>query len=230
MEKKYNKYFRATLVLICFFILNLFSTNAQNGPVCDTYTNASATLYTGLGNPYNPYSFGMGGVPFGVYASGSTVYAATGGGLSISTNGGVTFTNKTTENGLGYDIVIGVYASGSTVYAATVGGLSISTDGGGTFTNKTTANGLGDNWVRGVYASGSTVYAATSGGLSILNAESIPACTNGNETVSGIGGPGKGTGADHYGVAISGYTLIRCICQSLQASFLRCAMVRSNHI
>lgn len=63
-----------------------------------------------------------------------------------------------------------------------------------------------------------------------LNAESIPACTNGNETVSGIGGPGKGTGADHYGVAISGYTLIRCICQSLQASFLRCAMVRSIHI
>ena len=135
MEKKYNKYFRATLVLICFFILNLFSTNAQNGPVCDTYTNATA-LNSGLGN----------------------------------------------------------------------------------------------NSVYGVYASGDTVYAATSGGLSILNAESIPACTNGNETVSGIGGPGKGTGADHYGVAISGYTLIRCICQSLQASFLRCAMVRSNHI
>jgi hypothetical protein len=135
MEKKYNKYFRATLVLICFFILNLFSTNAQNGPVCDTYTNAYALN-----------------------------------------------------------------------------------------------NGLGNNKVDGVYASGSTVYAATLGGLSILNAESIPACTNGNETVSGIGGPGKGTGADHYGVAISGYTLIRCICQSLQASFLRCAMVRSNHI
>ena len=134
MEKKYNKYFRATLVLICFFILNLFSTNAQNGPVCDTYKSVS------------------------------------------------------------------------------------------------TSSGLGHSGVHGVYASGSTVYAATLGGLSILNAESIPACTNGNETVSGIGGPGKGTGADHYGVAISGYTLIRCICQSLQASFLRCAMVRSNHI
>ena len=176
MEKKYNKYFRATLVLICFFILNLFSTNAQNGPVCDTYKSVS------------------------------------------------------TSSGLGHSGVHGVYASGSTVYAATLGGLSTSTNGGLNFTNKTTTNGLGNNWVRGVYASGSTVYAATSGGLSILNAESIPACTNGNETVSGIGGPGKGTGADHYGVAISGYTLIRCICQSLQASFLRCAMVRSNHI
>ena len=184
MEKKYNKYFRATLVLICFFILNLFSTNAQNGPVCDTYTNASATLLTGLGNAYAPFG----------------------------------------------DYVLGVYASGSTVYAATLGGLSTSTNGGLNFTNKTTTNGLGNNWVRGVYASGSTVYAATSGGLSILNAETIPACTNGNETVSCIGGPGKGTGADHYGVAISWYTLIRCICQSLQASFLRCAMVRSNHI
>ena len=75
-----------------------------------------------------------------------------------------------------------------------------------------------------------TAGGADSQSVYILNAGSIPVCTNGNVTVSGTGGPGKGTGADHYGVAISGYTLIRCICQSLQAYFLRCAMVRSNHI
>jgi hypothetical protein len=63
--------------------------------------------------------------------------------LSISTNGGATFTNKTTANGLGDNLVHGVYASGSTVYAATDRGLSISTNDGATFTNKTTANGLG---------------------------------------------------------------------------------------
>ncbi len=37
----------------------------------------------------------------GVFAVGSTVYAATSGGLSISTDGGATFTNRTTTEGLG---------------------------------------------------------------------------------------------------------------------------------
>ena len=59
----------------------------------------------------------------GVYASGSTIYAATIGGLSISTDGGTTFINKTTTDGLGSNVVYGVYASGSTIYAATYGGL-----------------------------------------------------------------------------------------------------------
>ena len=63
----------------------------------------------------------------GVYAIGSTVYAATAGGLSISTDGGTNFTNYTTTNGLGSIGVNGVYASDSTVYAATPGGLSIAT-------------------------------------------------------------------------------------------------------
>ena len=102
-----------------------------------------------------------------VYAIGSTVYAATSGGLSISTDGGSTFINRTTANGLGSDFVYSVYAIGSTVYAATNGGLAISTDGGSTFTNRTTTNGLGSNFVNDVYATGSTVYAATWGGLSI---------------------------------------------------------------
>ena len=64
----------------------------------------------------------------GVYASGSNIYAATTGGLSISTNGGSSFTNYTTtstNNGLGNNVVYGVYASGSNIYAATNGGLSI---------------------------------------------------------------------------------------------------------
>ena len=57
----------------------------------------------------------------------ATIYAATSGGLSISTNGGTTFTNYTTANsGLGGGVVKGVYAVGGTVYAATQGGgLSI---------------------------------------------------------------------------------------------------------
>ncbi len=109
----------------------------------------------------------------GVYADGPTVYAATyGWGLSISTNGGSNFTNRTSVNsGLGDDFVYGAYAVGSTVYAATGAGLSISTNGGATFTNRTTSNtgtpGLGSNFVYAVYAVDDTVYAATVGGLSI---------------------------------------------------------------
>jgi uncharacterized repeat protein (TIGR03803 family) len=96
------------------------------------------------------------------------LYAATGGGgLSISFDGGNTFTTRTTANGLGSNGVLGVYAFGSTVYAATSGGLSISLDSGNSFTNKTIANGLLSDYVYGVYAVGSTVYAATQGGLSI---------------------------------------------------------------
>jgi hypothetical protein len=61
----------------------------------------------------------------GVYASGSNIFAATSGGLSISTNGGGSFTNYTTTSGLGSNLVFGVYASGSNIYAATQGGLGI---------------------------------------------------------------------------------------------------------
>jgi hypothetical protein len=66
----------------------------------------------------------------GVYVSGSNVYAATGNGLSISTNGGTNFTNYTTsDSGLGSNTVLGVYAtSDGNVYAATATGLSIASD------------------------------------------------------------------------------------------------------
>jgi hypothetical protein len=108
----------------------------------------------------------------GVFVSGGTVYAATEGGLSIST--GIefnhVFVNRTTGDGLGANRVRGVFVSGSTVYAATDGGLSISTNGGssGSFSNRTVSDGLASNFTMAVSASGSTVCVATSGaGLSI---------------------------------------------------------------
>ena len=132
------------MTMLAFFICSM-TAQAQ------VFTNK--TTANGLGSNYVR----------GVYASGSSVYAATNSGLSISSDGGTSFTNKTTANGLGSNAVLGVYASGSSVYAATTntgglsGGLSISTNGGTSFTNYTTANGLGSDTVRGVYASGSTV-------------------------------------------------------------------------
>ncbi len=58
------------------------------------------------------------------------VYAGTAGGLSISTNGGTSWSNYTTADGLGSNNVYGVFADGSTVYAATSLGLTISNDAG----------------------------------------------------------------------------------------------------
>ncbi len=126
-----------------------------NGPACANFSNR--TTAHGLGNNFVN----------GVHAAGSTVYAATSGGLSISTNGGISYANRTTADGLGSNSVNSVQAAASNVYAGTSGGLSISTDGGNTFTNRTTANGLGSDQVRSVLAVGGRVYAATAGGLSI---------------------------------------------------------------
>ena len=66
----------------------------------------------------------------------------------------LTFTNRTTANGLGSNPVQDVFANGSIIYVATNNGLSISINGGSSFNNYTTANGLGGNTVNGVYASG----------------------------------------------------------------------------
>ncbi len=89
----------------------------------------------------------------GVYATGANVYVATLGGISISTNSGASFVNRTTAQGLGSNSVQSAYANGSYIYAATTSGLAISTDSGSTFTNRTTANGLGDDDIRAVYFS-----------------------------------------------------------------------------
>jgi ABC-type phosphate transport system substrate-binding protein len=102
---------RVVFTVIVATLLGSLAVSAQ------AITFANYTTANGLGsNSVN-----------GVYASGSDVYAATHGGVGISTDGGSTFTNYTTANGLGNNIVRGVYASGNTVYAATDGGLSIAT-------------------------------------------------------------------------------------------------------
>jgi hypothetical protein len=65
-----------------------------------------------------------------VHAVGNNVYAATDVGLSISTDGGKSFTTYTAADGLGDNAVFGVYAVGNMIYAATAGGVSIGTHGG----------------------------------------------------------------------------------------------------
>ena len=90
----------------------------------------------------------------GVFVTGTTIYAATNGGLSVSTNGGTSWTNYTTTNGLASNFTNGVWASGSTIWVGTGSGVSESTDGGTTWTTFTTANGQGSNLVNGIAAKG----------------------------------------------------------------------------
>src|SRR3989339_580594 len=98
------------------------------------------------------------------------IYAATLGGLSISTDNGISFSNKTTSQGLGNDNVRGVYVDSSgTIYAATAAGLSISYDGGSNFINKSTDQGIGTISANSVFImeSSNTIYVPTNYGISV---------------------------------------------------------------
>ena len=119
--------------------------------------------------------FAMGNANVALYAvwtlNGYTVYAATTDGLSVSSNGGLTWINYTTANGLGSNTVYDVYAvSGSSIYAATASGLS--TYNGTSWANQTTANGLPSNIIYGVSFAGPWICVATDNGVSIFNGTS----------------------------------------------------------
>ena len=114
------------------------------------------------------------------------IYAATNGGLAISTDGGTSFTTRTTANGLGSNYIYAIDVSGSNVYAATDYGLSISTNGGASFTNRTRSNGLGSNIVLSVYASGSNIYAGTNGAWLSISTDGGASFTS-RTSVNGLG-------------------------------------------
>lgn len=101
-----------------------------------------------------------------VFISGSTLYVASSGGISISTNGGASFTNPA-DLDLGSPLVTSLLVSGNTIYAATNGGLSLSTNGAASFSNYTSCPGEGSGFASSVVVSGNTLYAAMNGCLSI---------------------------------------------------------------
>jgi hypothetical protein len=105
--------FRAALLATAATALSLGATPAA---LADGLSFTNYTISNGLGN----------NLVYGVYASGSNIYAATnGGGLSISTNNGTSWSDYTTANGLANNTVYAVYASGGKVYAGTPGDLRI---------------------------------------------------------------------------------------------------------
>ena len=137
---------------------------AAGGPIAANAEPLTFTNYTtanGLGsNRVN-----------GVYAQGSRVYASTYNSVSISTDGGATYTSYGEGDLFN---VLSVHAIGDTVYGGTyTQGIGISTDGGSSWTFATTANGLGGNDVTSITSSGGTLYATTDASSSGLGGLSI---------------------------------------------------------
>lgn len=107
---------------------------------------------------------------YGGTAFGDTMWVATESGASFSTNGGLSFTTRTTSDGLGSDTVFSVSVWNGVVYASTPNGLSVSTDQGLSFINLTTFEGLGSNMVYSAFGVNGIPFGlvATDGGLNIV--------------------------------------------------------------
>ena len=101
-----------------------------------------------------------------IAVSGSSLYAAGGDSISISTNGGLSWSSSVI-NALGQNgFILSIAVSGRANFAGTTDRLFISTDGGNTWTTyQAPENGY--DYVRSLLVVGSTVYAAVGGGLSI---------------------------------------------------------------
>ena len=145
------------LVLAC----GLTAVVKAGGLTFSTYTTAN-----GLGSNH----------VIGVYADGNRIYAATAGGLSISSDGGASWINynQASNNGLVSSFFSRVYAAGSSIYASG-GGVAISKDAGASWKQYSSTNGfgifapgLGNLSTTGIYADSGKIYAATyGGGLSV---------------------------------------------------------------
>ncbi len=136
----------------------------------DGVSFSNKTTTDGLGdNGVSGVYVDSSGTIYASTASTGTFYDPEDGGLSISTDAGVSFININTTLGLGNKSLSGVYVDpGFIIYAATDSGLSISDNSGVSFSTKTTADGLGDNMVKGVFIDGQHIlYVATIGGLSV---------------------------------------------------------------
>ncbi|PIW06024.1 MAG: hypothetical protein COW40_01480, partial [Cytophagales bacterium CG17_big_fil_post_rev_8_21_14_2_50_40_13] len=106
---------------------------------------------------------------FDIFESNGVLYVATQAGLSISSDGGLSFENKTNDNsGLSSNATKSVKESEGVLYVGTTSGLSVSMDGGDTFTAKgpypETGTGLS---VQGLFIKNGIVYILTGLGLHI---------------------------------------------------------------
>ena len=196
------------------------STVQNSGITANNFTNPVTYTVTAANGSTRGYVVTVTVLAFGSYTTannlgsnivngvvgGSYIYAATSNGMSISINGGSTWTTYTQQtNGLANNQVMGVaVGTGPTIYAATYGGgLSVSTTGGSswTATSYPATSGFGaslvSNYVMCVCLVGSKIFAATWDGLSVYNGSSW---TN-YSTANGLGSNNV------YAVGVNGTTI-----------------------
>jgi len=100
------------------------------------------------------------------------------GGVSISHDGGSTWSNSGVADGVPSDYVNAICEDGGVIYVATLEGVGISTDGGATWTASTTSDGLGSRYVYDIYATDGVVYAACWQGVESPNIGGVSISTD----------------------------------------------------
>ena len=119
-----------------------------------------------------------------LYVNGSTLYAGTSSGLSVSNDQAASFNHFTAAaNGLQYINVDVVYATGSAIYAGGTNSLDISTNNGGSFSNFffPLPGSISDMDIFG-----SNIYVSTTSGLLVSNNNGVT--SNTRTTADGLGG------------------------------------------
>ena len=135
-------------------------------------SSQGAFMSTNAGNTFTPLTKAVNGISddtniSDIFYLGGKVYATGPSGVSISTNGGSSFSvvgDTTAYNSSSLDIA--VEQTTGDIFSASSAGLSVSRDGGLSFTLKTTADGLGGSPL-GVATGGSLVVVASLGGISV---------------------------------------------------------------
>lgn len=141
----------------------------------------------------------------------NTLYVGTNAGLGISSDFGVTFSNKAKNEGISVPYVMGVRLDKGTLFACGFGGIFSSTDGGGSFSKLAASHsGLGVGLVNDIAGDGTKIYAATANGLSISTDGGASFTTKGysngllNYSVNAVAVNGSNIYlATTYGLAIS---------------------------
>ncbi len=139
---------------------------------------------------------------YDIYVIGNTIYAATAAGLSISTDGGQTFTNKAINGSVS---AASVFVTGNVIYTSAGPRLSRSTDGGQTFTTLTDQSpGIDnlfaqDNIIMASKGGGYGYYILSTNGGSSFTTKQITEVLNAKGTINDIFGA-----KDRIYLAVSG--------------------------